>query len=231
MKRNILITIVVIVVVVAGFIVFSMQQPEKLISRTQSVLSADQTMGAFVATTKNSCQFHVQHGSDNTVVKTVDTNGDATACNFQTVRGFSPDNKFLFIDSGTSTTRKAEVIDTASGKIIASFAAYDPYFWVKPYDLLFVFPSSSTDANRPWEGGAGSSVGRLDLKTGKITELLKADATHDYFSSDSVEPALRDKTWLDKIVIAMQTYPAAGANRFLNPTTKTVSVDANGIVK
>lgn len=91
----------------------------------------------------------------------------------------SPENGFIVISSGTSTTSSLEVIDLGSDATLATLSAYNRPVWLAEGKLVFNTPEP-LNIPRPYEGGEGFSLATY-LASDFGPKIIKpADDRNDY---------------------------------------------------
>jgi len=118
---------------------------------------------------------------------------------------WSPDGKYLVVDTGTSPVRDKTVIDSNTGKEILSFTTYnDSYVWINDNEIVFSDLQDITDP-RPYGGGEGTGIAIINLngqkrvlKTAtdkKDYSLIQLVDDKIYFSLTTVESS---EGWIDE---------------------------------
>jgi len=90
---------------------------------------------------------------------------------------WSPDGKYLVVDTGTSVVRGKTVIDSNTGKQIISFSTYN-YAWINDNEIVFSDIQDVTEP-RPYEGGQGIGIAIINLN-GQKRVLKTATDKKDY---------------------------------------------------
>ena len=92
---------------------------------------------------------------------------------------WSPDGKYLVIDSGTSPIRDKTVIDSNNGKEILSFTTYGgTYAWINDNEIVFSDLQDLTEP-RPYVEGEGTGIAVINLN-GQKRVLKTATDKKDY---------------------------------------------------
>lgn len=134
---------------------------------------------------------------------------------------WSPDGKYLVVDTGTSPTRLKTVIDSNTGKEILSFKTYDDsYAWINDNEIVFSDLQDITEP-RPYGDGKGTGIAIINLN-GQKRVLKTATDKKDYsfiqlvddkiyFSLTTVESS---EGWIDetKQIISYWTMDKFGNN-------------------
>jgi len=98
--------------------------------------------------------------------------GDNRAVNW------SPLGTLLLVDAGTGPEGSLTVYDYISGKKLSSFGD-GKYEWQNERAIV-MSQRTVVEPGRPWGGGEGYSLARVDVTTGISETLMKSDALHDY---------------------------------------------------
>ena len=92
---------------------------------------------------------------------------------------WSPDNKYLVVDTGTSPVRGKTIIDVSNQKEILSFTTLDDaYGWISNNEIVFTDLQKVSEP-RPYGGGEGCGIAIINLK-GEKKILKNATDKKDY---------------------------------------------------
>ena len=92
---------------------------------------------------------------------------------------WSPDGKYILVNSGTGPSGATEVYEVATGTKIGTFDQMGGLIWIDN-ENFYKDELEDTQYMRPWEGGEGSSIVKMNLKTNAVTSILKTDDINDY---------------------------------------------------
>lgn len=93
---------------------------------------------------------------------------------------WSPDGKYLVIDTGTSPVRDKTVIDSNNGKEILSFTTYsNSYAWINDNEIVFSDLQDITEPRPYGGGGEGTGIAIINLN-GQKRVLKTATDKKDY---------------------------------------------------
>lgn len=96
---------------------------------------------------------------------------------------WSPDGKYLVVDTGTSPIRNKTVISSTTGKEIVSFKTVsqpysESYAWINDQEIVFC-DLQDVSESRPYESGQGSGIAIVNL-SGQKRILKTATDKKDY---------------------------------------------------
>jgi len=124
---------------------------------------------------------------------------------------WSPDGKYLVVDTGTSSVRGKTVIDSNTGKEILSFTTYgDSYAWINDNEIVFSDLQDITEP-RPYGGGEGTGIAIINLN-GQKRVLKTATDKKDYSFIQLVD---------DKIYFSLTTVESSEG--WIDETNQTIS--------
>ena len=92
---------------------------------------------------------------------------------------WSPDGKYILVNSGTGPSGATEVYEVATGTKIGTFDQMGGLIWIDN-ENFYKDELEDTQYMRPWEGGEGSSIVKMNLKANAVTSILKTDDINDY---------------------------------------------------
>lgn len=99
------------------------------------------------------------------------------------IDSWSPNDKYLLTDFGTSPVRTKNAYEISTGKNTASFQSYSKPLWLNNEEVLFLELQEVTPP-RPWESGEGSGISIINLATGEKKVLKKATELKQYGSAE-----------------------------------------------
>ena len=91
---------------------------------------------------------------------------------------WSPEGKYLLVDAGTGPEGMLFSYDSSSGDFLRSFG--DGRFDWLDERHIFINQRTEVDPWRPWGAGEGYSLAKIDIVSGSVEIIIKADATNDY---------------------------------------------------
>lgn len=98
---------------------------------------------------------------------------------------WSPDDKYLILDTGSYVEREKIIINSQTGKVITKFGTMEiSYKWLISDEI--VFTDLENDFMRPYQGAA-HGIAIINLNTGVKTILKHATETVNYSFTDIVE--------------------------------------------
>lgn len=124
---------------------------------------------------------------------------------------WSPDGKYLVVDTGTSPVRGKTVIDSNTGKEILSLTTYgNTYAWINDNEIVFSDLQVITEP-RPYGGGEGTGIAIINLN-GQKRVLKTATDKKDYNFIQLID---------DKIYFSLRTVESSEG--WLDETNQTIS--------
>lgn len=144
---------------------------------------------------------------------------------FCTFEKFSPASSYIVINCGTSPIRSLYVINTRTGEKIP-ISMVTEWDWLNDNEIVFNNAQLIPDAIRPWGGGEGTGISKVNLVTKRKTVLKSADRFHDYYLEKILDSGL--------LLFTMQSYPLEEGpqERFYHPVVTYWIMDSEGdIVK
>ena len=91
---------------------------------------------------------------------------------------WSPNGTYILIDAGTGPEGILIVYDPATGKELSSFG--DGNLVWQDEKTIYMTQRTMVEPFRPWGGGEGYSLARIDIASDKSETLIKADEKNDY---------------------------------------------------
>lgn len=183
-------------------ILLSDGQAREMLPKADSYsLSPDKTKIAYIE------EYGVESDSKEVHILNLETNEKTTiSTDSPADRGvsWSPDERYLLVNSGTGTMGVTGVYEASTGKKVYQFGQPGTLDWIN--DVTFVLTDAQkVSPPRPWGSGDGMGLAVIKLPGGEKTVLKKADAITDYgpagvkdggveFSEKKVEDA---KDWVD----------------------------------
>ncbi len=158
-------------------ILLSDKQAKEVLPKVDSYsLSPDKTKLAYIE------EYGVESESKEVHILNLKTNGEKTITTDSSTNrdvSWSPNEKYLLVNSGTGTMGSTGIYEVSSGKKVYQFGQAGTLDWIN--DVTFVLvDGQKVSTPRPWGSGDGMGLAVIKLPDGKKTVLKKADATTDY---------------------------------------------------
>jgi hypothetical protein len=91
---------------------------------------------------------------------------------------WSPTGVYLLVDAGTGPEGSLTAYDSSSGNELSSFGDGN-FDWLDEKTIIMT-QRTNVSPYRPWGGGEGYSLARIDILTGESEILMDADDKNDY---------------------------------------------------